>query len=49
VDCHGFPEQRKYCLINNSEQVQETDIYLDEKNYIHKVLLPLEMLWCNEL
>lgn len=49
VDCHGFPEKKKYCVINNSEQVQETDIYLDEQNYVHKVLQPLEMVWCDEL
>ena len=48
VDCHGFPEKKKYCVINNSEQVQETDIYLDEQNYVHKVLQPLEMVWCDE-
>lgn len=45
VDCHGFSGNDKYCAINNSEQVQEADIYLNPETMIHIRLQPMEMKW----
>jgi 1,3-beta-galactosyl-N-acetylhexosamine phosphorylase len=42
VDCHGFPGLRKYCLINNSEQLQETDIYINGNLHTHQKLQPID-------
>lgn len=45
TECNAYPEVGKYCLINNSDQEQETEVYLDGGEKRHYSLKPMEMRW----
>jgi len=45
VECNCFPEVKKYCAVNNSEEIQKATIYMDRGRTQDIVLQPLEMIW----
>lgn len=40
-----FPEVQRYCVINNSAEVQTTNIYLSNAQVEQMTLQPYEMIW----
>ncbi len=45
TECSGFPEAGRICLVNNSEEVQHTKVFLDHGETRDYRLQPMEMLW----
>ncbi|MFR3139307.1 MAG: 1,3-beta-galactosyl-N-acetylhexosamine phosphorylase [Lacrimispora saccharolytica] len=45
VDVHAYPENGKYCVVNNTDDVQETTIYRGDGNSFEKTMQPNEIIW----
>ena len=45
VDVHAYPENGKYCVVNNTDDVQETTIYRGDGSSFEKTMQPNEIIW----
>ncbi len=45
VDVHAYPENGKYCVVNNTDEVQETTIYRGDGSSFEKTMQPNEIIW----
>ena len=45
VDVHAYPENGKYCVVNNTDDVQETTIYRGDGSSFEKAMQPNEIIW----
>ena len=45
VECNYYVKQKKFCLINNSEEEQETTVTIKNKELGRFALYPMEMRW----
>ena len=45
VDVHAYPENGKYCVVNNTDALQETVIYRGDGNSFEKTMQPNEIIW----
>ena len=45
VDVHAYPENGKYCVVNNTDDVQETTIYRGNGSSFEKTMQPNEIIW----
>lgn len=44
-EVHAYPESGKYAILNNSNQIQKTNVYTDEQVAVEVVLEPGEIRW----
>lgn len=47
VDVNVYKEAKKYCVLNNTDKIQETTIYLDANTSFNIVLEAYEIKWYN--
>ena len=45
VDVHAYPENGKYCVVNNTDALQETVIYRGDGSSFEKTMQPNEIIW----
>lgn len=45
TECNAYPEAGKFCLINNSDSEQTTEVYLGDGGKKSYTLKPMEMRW----
>ncbi len=45
VDVHAYPENGKYCVVNNTDDVQKTTIYRGDGSSFEKTMQPNEIIW----
>ena len=45
VDVHAYPENGKYCVVNNTDALQETVIYRGDGSSFEKAMQPNEIIW----
>lgn len=45
VDVHAYPENGKYCVVNNTDDVQETTICRGDGSSFEKTMQPNEIIW----
>ena len=45
VDVHAYPENGKYCVVNKTDDVQETTIYRGDGSSFEKTMQPNEIIW----
>ena len=45
VDVHAYPENGKYCVVNNTDTLQETVIYRGDGSSFEKTMQPNEIIW----
>ena len=45
VDVRAYPENGKYCVVNNTDDVQETTIYRGDGSSFEKTMQPNEIIW----
>ena len=45
VDVHAYPENGKYGVVNNTDDVQETTIYRGDGSSFEKTMQPNEIIW----
>lgn len=45
VDVHAYPENGKYCVVNNTDESQKTVIYRGDGSSFEKIMQPNEIIW----
>lgn len=45
VDVHAYPENGKYCVVNNTDELQKTVIYRGDGSSFEKIMQPNEIIW----
>lgn len=45
IEIHAYPEKRKYCAVNNTNEVQETTIYDENGSASERNMKPGEIQW----
>lgn len=45
VDVHAYPQNKKYCVVNNTDEIQSTIVYKEQGEKVELVLEPNEIKW----
>ena len=45
VDVHAYPKNNKYCVVNNTDESQQTTIYRGDGSYFELELEPNQIIW----
>ena len=45
VDVHAYPKNNKYCVVNNTDEPQQTTIYRGDGSSFELALEPNQIIW----